>query len=45
MDLTESEIQKRVQRAREKGSSDPYLEYPPLLLSSKGKPKTDIAGE
>jgi 8-oxo-dGTP pyrophosphatase MutT (NUDIX family) len=39
VDLTESEIQKRLQWALESDPGDPYLEYLPLLLQAKGKPK------
>jgi 8-oxo-dGTP pyrophosphatase MutT (NUDIX family) len=37
--LTELEIQDRLQLALASDPGDPYLEYPPLLLQNKGKPK------
>lgn len=38
-DLTESEIQERLRRALENDPGDLYLEYPPLLLQAREKPK------
>jgi len=39
LDLTEEDIRNRLKQAQESDPADPYLEYPPLLLQAKGKPK------
>ena len=39
LDLTEAEIQRTPETAQDSDPDDPYLEYPPLLLQGKGKPK------
>jgi 8-oxo-dGTP pyrophosphatase MutT (NUDIX family) len=39
MDLTEVEIEERLQWTLDSYPHGPYIEYPPLLLQSSGKPK------